>query len=148
MTSGVVAASKLSGTRQGRAETLLQEGTLLYHRYMRSDATVTLSCEHVGRDVVVVSWPDQAEERDRLDLAGVPRLWLVDALPLLRSPRAASKTGSGSPLTTPTFVRASHRSRITPRITRRAPSSTSTGCSRIAVWSFACLRSSSASPGR
>src|SRR3974390_2381359 len=30
------------------------------------------------RDVVVVSWPEQAYERDRLDSSATPRLWLVE----------------------------------------------------------------------
>lgn len=46
---------------------------------MQSEATVTFSSENVCRDVVVLSWPDQAEERDRLDRSSVPRLWLVEA---------------------------------------------------------------------
>ena len=46
---------------------------------MQTEATVMLSPENMSRDVVVVSWPDQALERDRLDRSAVPRLWLVDA---------------------------------------------------------------------
>jgi hypothetical protein len=46
---------------------------------MQSEAMVTLSYENVSRDVVVLSWPEQALERDRLDRSSVPRLWLVDA---------------------------------------------------------------------
>jgi len=34
--------------------------------------------EDTGRDVVALGWPDQADERDRLDRAGIPRLWFVE----------------------------------------------------------------------
>jgi two-component system OmpR family response regulator len=46
---------------------------------MQSEAPVMLSYENMSRDVVVLSWPEQAEARDRLDRTSVPRLWLVDA---------------------------------------------------------------------
>lgn len=46
---------------------------------MQSEPTTALDHEGVAHDVVVLSWPVQAGERDRLDRAGVPRLWLVDA---------------------------------------------------------------------
>jgi DNA-binding response OmpR family regulator len=32
----------------------------------------------MSRDVVVVSWPAQTPERDRLERHGIPRLWLVE----------------------------------------------------------------------
>ncbi len=45
---------------------------------MLTQPTAKLVGESTNRDVVVLNWPDQSAERDRLDRHGVPRLWLVD----------------------------------------------------------------------
>ena len=40
--------------------------------------TAKLVYGSMSRDVVVLSWPDQAAEQERLEHAGIPRLWLVE----------------------------------------------------------------------
>jgi DNA-binding winged helix-turn-helix (wHTH) protein len=57
---------------------LLCDARVLYQRHMAYATMAALSYETTGRDVVVMSWPDQAAERDRLHRSDVPRLWLVD----------------------------------------------------------------------
>lgn len=41
--------------------------------------TAKLVYESMSRDVVVLSWPAQTPERDRLERRGIPRLWLVES---------------------------------------------------------------------
>jgi hypothetical protein len=45
---------------------------------MLTQPTAKLLCESVTRDVVVLTWPNQAPERERLERDGIPRLWLVE----------------------------------------------------------------------
>ena len=45
---------------------------------MLTQPTATSVCERTNRDVVVLSWPDQAPQRERLERGHVPRLWLVE----------------------------------------------------------------------
>jgi len=45
---------------------------------MLTERPSNLIGDAVGRDVVALGWPDQAGERDRLNRAGVPRLWFVE----------------------------------------------------------------------
>lgn len=45
---------------------------------MLMQSVAKLVGQSMSRDVVVVSWPEQARERERLDRAGTPRLWLVE----------------------------------------------------------------------
>ena len=46
---------------------------------MLTQPTADLFYESARRDVVVLSWPAQTEEREGLERKGVPRLWLVEA---------------------------------------------------------------------
>jgi two-component system OmpR family response regulator len=52
--------------------------TLVYQRSMLTQPTAKLVCESISRDVVILSWPDQAHELERLERNGTPRLWLVE----------------------------------------------------------------------
>ena len=50
----------------------------MYQRLMLTQPTAKLVYESMSRDVVVLSWPAQADERERLDRTAVPHLWLVE----------------------------------------------------------------------
>ena len=45
---------------------------------MLTQPTASLVYESLSRDVVVLSWPSQEPERERLERDGIPRLWLVE----------------------------------------------------------------------
>ncbi len=45
---------------------------------MLTESSAKLVCESISRNIVVMSWPEQAHERDRLERQGSARLWLVD----------------------------------------------------------------------
>jgi Transcriptional regulatory protein, C terminal len=45
---------------------------------MMTVPTAKLVLESMSHDVVVLSWPSQASERERLERLGIPRLWLVE----------------------------------------------------------------------
>jgi two-component system OmpR family response regulator len=45
---------------------------------MTTAPTARLVLESMGHDVVVLSWPKQAGERERLSRCGIPTLWLVE----------------------------------------------------------------------
>jgi len=45
---------------------------------MVANTTTRLVYESFNRDVVVLSWPQQAGERERLEATATPRLWLVE----------------------------------------------------------------------
>ena len=55
---------------------------------MLTQPTAKLVYESMNRDVVVLSWPAQADERERLDRTAVPHLWLVE--PGVEPPVSAS----------------------------------------------------------
>jgi Transcriptional regulatory protein, C terminal len=45
---------------------------------MLTEPIAKLVYASLSRDVVVLSWPDQVDERERLDRLGLPHLWLVE----------------------------------------------------------------------
>jgi hypothetical protein len=45
---------------------------------MLTQSSAKLVCESISRNIVIVSWPDQAHDRERLERQGAPRLWLVE----------------------------------------------------------------------
>jgi len=46
---------------------------------MLSEPIAKLLCESISSGVMTLSWPEQADEREHLDRAGVPRLWFVES---------------------------------------------------------------------
>ncbi len=45
---------------------------------MLTEPAAKLAYKSMSRDVVILSWPEQIDERDRLDQIGIPHLWLVE----------------------------------------------------------------------
>jgi hypothetical protein len=57
---------------------VLRLGQNRYERHVTSDATMQLLWSSETRDVVVLRWPEQADDVERLERLGVPRLLLVE----------------------------------------------------------------------
>jgi hypothetical protein len=50
----------------------------VYQRLVVTQPSAQPTSEFTGRDVVGLRWPEQADQRDRLDRADIPRLWFVE----------------------------------------------------------------------
>jgi hypothetical protein len=64
--------------RIDRVKTVIRVGQNRYERDVTSNSTMLLLWSSQSRDVVVLRWPEQAHDLQRLEELGVPRLLLVE----------------------------------------------------------------------